>query len=183
MTWLTCPIGTVVPATLNTAGKDFILFLFGQFEVTGECGINFRNLVWCSVREELKSRCFDFVEFWNGHNAAKIPLTLKLSPANRDMVRAPALLRRDLNGHSKAKRCYGWPHREGKDDEGERFVTILEIPPVVSPLMAVASASLRIPKAKNDYCGVGNWFASTLSSSAIFFIVSPFVPPNGWDLL
>jgi hypothetical protein len=43
----------------------------------------------------------------------------------------------DLNGHPKAKRCYGWSHREGKDDSGERFVTVLEIPPVVSPLTAV----------------------------------------------
>jgi hypothetical protein len=43
----------------------------------------------------------------------------------------------DLTGHPKAKRCYGWSHRDGKNDEGERFVTVLEIPPVVSPLTAV----------------------------------------------
>ena len=43
----------------------------------------------------------------------------------------------DLKGHPKAKRAYGWSHRHGENDEGERFVTVLEIPPVVSPLTAV----------------------------------------------
>ena len=43
----------------------------------------------------------------------------------------------DLIRHPKAKRCYGWSHREGKSDKGERFVTVLEIPPVVSPETAV----------------------------------------------
>ena len=43
----------------------------------------------------------------------------------------------NLNGHPKAKRAYAWSHREGKNDEGERFVTVLEIPPVVSALTAV----------------------------------------------
>jgi len=43
----------------------------------------------------------------------------------------------DLTGHPKAKRCYGWSHRDGRNDEGERFVTVLEIPPVVSALTAV----------------------------------------------
>jgi hypothetical protein len=43
----------------------------------------------------------------------------------------------DLNGHPKAKRAYGWAHREGKDDQGERFVAVLEIPPVESALTAV----------------------------------------------
>ena len=31
----------------------------------------------------------------------------------------------------------GWSHREGKNDEGERFVAVLEIPPVVSAETAV----------------------------------------------
>jgi hypothetical protein len=43
----------------------------------------------------------------------------------------------DLNGHPKAKRCYAWSHREGKNDQGERFVTVLEIPPVDSAKKAV----------------------------------------------
>jgi hypothetical protein len=43
----------------------------------------------------------------------------------------------DLTGHQKAKRCYGWSHLEGANDEGERFVAVLEIPPVVSAETAV----------------------------------------------
>lgn len=43
----------------------------------------------------------------------------------------------DLHNHPKAKRAYGWSHREGKNDEGERFVTVLEIPPVESAVTAV----------------------------------------------
>ncbi len=43
----------------------------------------------------------------------------------------------DLTGHPKAKRCYGWSHPEGEDDKGERFVTVLEIPPVNSAVTAV----------------------------------------------
>lgn len=46
----------------------------------------------------------------------------------------------DINGHAKAKRCYGWSHVEGNDDKGERFVTVLEIPPVSSPATAVKVA-------------------------------------------
>ena len=43
----------------------------------------------------------------------------------------------DLTGHPKAKRAYGWSHLDGKNDEGERFVTVLEIPPVESAVTAV----------------------------------------------
>jgi hypothetical protein len=43
----------------------------------------------------------------------------------------------DLNGHPKAKRCYGWSHPDGDDNKTERFVTVLEIPPVDSPQTAV----------------------------------------------
>jgi hypothetical protein len=46
----------------------------------------------------------------------------------------------DLTGHPKAKRAYGWSHREGKNDEGERFVAVLEIPPVISPVTAVRAS-------------------------------------------
>lgn len=34
-----------------------------------------------------------------------------------------------LTGHPKAKRAYAWSHREGPNDQGERFVTVLEIAP------------------------------------------------------
>jgi hypothetical protein len=43
----------------------------------------------------------------------------------------------DLHGHAKAKRAYGWSHPEGADNKGERFVAVLEIPPVDSPQTAV----------------------------------------------
>jgi len=46
----------------------------------------------------------------------------------------------DLTGHPKAKRCYGWSHPEGEDNKGERFVAVLEIPPVVSPVTAVRAS-------------------------------------------
>lgn len=43
----------------------------------------------------------------------------------------------DLNGHPKAKRAFGWSHPEKADGTGERFVAVLEIPPVDSPQTAV----------------------------------------------
>jgi len=43
----------------------------------------------------------------------------------------------DLEGHPKANRCYGWSHPTGKDDKDERFLTVLEIPPVESAETAV----------------------------------------------
>jgi hypothetical protein len=46
----------------------------------------------------------------------------------------------DLHGHPKAKRAYGWSHPEGEDDKGERFVAVLEIPPVTSPVTAVRAS-------------------------------------------
>jgi hypothetical protein len=35
---------------------------------------------------------------------------------------------------------YAWSHPEGEDNKGERFVTVLEIPPVDSPKTAVKMA-------------------------------------------
>lgn len=46
----------------------------------------------------------------------------------------------DLIGHPKAKRAYAWSHKAGKDDSDERFVAVLEIPPIVSPETAVMAA-------------------------------------------
>ena len=43
----------------------------------------------------------------------------------------------DITGHPKAQRCYAWSHAEGESDEGERFVAVLEIPPVDSAVNAV----------------------------------------------
>lgn len=46
----------------------------------------------------------------------------------------------DLNGHPKTSRAYAWSHRQGANDEGERFVTVLEVPPVNSPITAVRAS-------------------------------------------
>lgn len=45
-----------------------------------------------------------------------------------------------LSGHPQAKKAYAWSHRAGKDDQGERIVTVLEIPPVESPVTAVRAS-------------------------------------------
>ena len=42
-----------------------------------------------------------------------------------------------IEKHPRAKKCYAWSHREGEVDKGEQFVSVLEIPPVVSPQTAV----------------------------------------------
>jgi hypothetical protein len=54
----------------------------------------------------------------------------------------------DLNGHPKAKRAYAWSHLDGKDDSDERFVAVLEIPPVISPETAVKVAIAAEVKGK-----------------------------------
>jgi hypothetical protein len=46
----------------------------------------------------------------------------------------------DITGHPKANRAYAWNHREGPNDEGERFVAVLEIPPVQDAQSAVKVA-------------------------------------------
>ncbi|MDB6123564.1 MAG: hypothetical protein JWQ71_2557 [Pedosphaera sp.] len=54
----------------------------------------------------------------------------------------------DLRGHPKATRCYAWSHKAGKDDSDERFVAVLDIPPVVSPQSAVKVAIAAEVKGK-----------------------------------
>ena len=55
----------------------------------------------------------------------------------------------DLMGHAKAKRAYAWSHREGPNDSGERFVAVLEIPPVESPVTAVRAAIMSDAKKRS----------------------------------
>jgi hypothetical protein len=47
----------------------------------------------------------------------------------------------DLTGHPKAMRCYAWgyPEENGKEGQIEAF-TVLELPPITSPLTAVRAA-------------------------------------------
>jgi hypothetical protein len=46
----------------------------------------------------------------------------------------------EIAGHPKAKRAYGWSLREHLSDGDERFVTVLELPPVESAETAVRAS-------------------------------------------
>ena len=50
----------------------------------------------------------------------------------------------DLMGHPKAKRAYAWSHLDGDKDERNRFVAVLEIPPVV-----LADSAVRVQIVKD----------------------------------
>jgi len=52
----------------------------------------------------------------------------------------------DLIGHPKAKRCYAWAHKQ--DDGSDRYVAVLEIPPVDSPITAVRAAIVAESKSR-----------------------------------
>ena len=54
----------------------------------------------------------------------------------------------DLTNHPKAKRAYAWSHCDGKGDQDERFIAVLEIPPVNSPQTAVKVAIVAEAKKK-----------------------------------
>jgi hypothetical protein len=45
----------------------------------------------------------------------------------------------DIRGHPKAKRCYGWGYSTD-EDQGRKYVAVLELPPVDSPQTAVKAA-------------------------------------------
>jgi len=46
----------------------------------------------------------------------------------------------DLKGHPKTKRAYAWSHETDDPAHPKRHVTVLHIPPAVTPLMAVRTA-------------------------------------------
>ncbi|MGH9617051.1 MAG: hypothetical protein ACRD28_09950 [Acidobacteriaceae bacterium] len=46
----------------------------------------------------------------------------------------------DLTGHPKANRIYAWSHDTDDPANPKRYVTVLHIPPVVSPETAVRAA-------------------------------------------
>ena len=52
----------------------------------------------------------------------------------------------NLIGHPRAKKAYGWIHKQGKDDQGERFVSVLELPPVESAETAVRASIMADSK-------------------------------------
>ena len=52
----------------------------------------------------------------------------------------------NIRGHPKAKRCYAWAHAT---DKGERYVAVLELPPVDSARTAVRAAIVEEAKRKS----------------------------------
>ena len=54
----------------------------------------------------------------------------------------------DLAGHPKANRVYAWSHETGDPRHPKRHVTVLHIPPVVSPQTAVQAAILQEYKSR-----------------------------------
>ena len=48
-----------------------------------------------------------------------------------------------LHGHPKASKVYAWTHETDDPKRPKRTVTVLHIPPVISPLLAVRAAILQ----------------------------------------
>jgi hypothetical protein len=46
----------------------------------------------------------------------------------------------ELRGHPKATHAYAWAHETDDPENSKRHVTVLRIPPVVSPITAVQAA-------------------------------------------
>jgi hypothetical protein len=51
-----------------------------------------------------------------------------------------------VQGRSKAKRAYAWSHLQGKNDQDERFVAVLEIPRVQSAEIAERAQIVKAVK-------------------------------------
>ncbi len=49
----------------------------------------------------------------------------------------------DLHGHAKANKAYAWSHETDDPDNPKRHVTVLHVPPVVSPITAVRAAIMQ----------------------------------------
>lgn len=49
----------------------------------------------------------------------------------------------DLTGHPKANRIYAWSHDTDDPAHPKRYVTVLHLPPVVSPQTAVRAAIVQ----------------------------------------
>lgn len=54
----------------------------------------------------------------------------------------------DLTGHPQANRIYAWAHDTDDPKNPKRYVTVLHIPPVVSPQTAVQAAILQEYKSR-----------------------------------
>jgi hypothetical protein len=49
----------------------------------------------------------------------------------------------DLHGHPGTHRVYAWSHETDDPDNPKRHVTVLHLPPVVSPITAVRAAIVQ----------------------------------------
>jgi len=49
----------------------------------------------------------------------------------------------ELYGHPTAKRVYAWSHDTDNPKQPRRHVTVLHIPPITSPILAVRAAILQ----------------------------------------
>jgi len=49
----------------------------------------------------------------------------------------------ELSGHPKAKIGYGWGYSIGDKDQGKRYITVLQLPPVDSPQTAVKAGIMQ----------------------------------------
>lgn len=56
----------------------------------------------------------------------------------------------DLDGHPKASRVYAWAHETDDADKPKRHVTVLHIPPVVSPVLAVRASIIQDYREANE---------------------------------
>lgn len=55
----------------------------------------------------------------------------------------------DLTGHPKANRIYAWSHDTDDPKHPKRYVTVLHIPPIVSPQTAVKAAIVQEAKERD----------------------------------
>ena len=55
-----------------------------------------------------------------------------------------------LHNHPKANTAYAWTHTTDNPDQPKRSVTVLHIPPAVSPITAVRSVILQELRANAD---------------------------------
>jgi len=49
----------------------------------------------------------------------------------------------EIRGHPIAMRAYAWSHKTGQNDQHDRYVAVLELPPVDSPQTAVRAAIMQ----------------------------------------
>ena len=56
----------------------------------------------------------------------------------------------DLEGHPKANRVYAWAHETDDADRPKRHVTVLHVPPVTSPELAVRASIIQDYRKANE---------------------------------